>query len=93
MSNTRYRYFKTLPTADMDWLRYNRMGRLLNSHGTLPFIFENAFATLNSLQATGYNFGGLLTARIALGAFEAAFAPGVTLYMCPWAFLASVYTS
>ncbi|KAF8962545.1 MFS general substrate transporter [Flammula alnicola] len=36
----------------------------------------------SSLMATGLNFGSLLTARIALGVFEAGFAPVITLYFC-----------
>ncbi|GBE87251.1 Uncharacterized transporter [Sparassis crispa] len=35
----------------------------------------------STLMASGYNFGGLIVARIGLGVFEACFAPGIPLYM------------
>lgn len=33
-------------------------------------------------QGTGFSFGGLLTARVFLGVFEAGFAPSIPLYFC-----------
>ena len=34
------------------------------------------------VQSTGFNFAGLMVARIGLGVFEAGFGPGIPLYMC-----------
>jgi hypothetical protein len=34
-----------------------------------------------SKQSTGFNFAGLMVARVGLGAFEAGFAPGTPVYM------------
>lgn len=33
-------------------------------------------------QATTFNFGGLIAARLGLGVFEAGFAPAIPLYFC-----------
>lgn len=33
-------------------------------------------------QATTFNFGSLMAARIALGVFEAGFGPAIPLYFC-----------
>ncbi|KAK0436347.1 MFS general substrate transporter [Desarmillaria tabescens] len=36
----------------------------------------------STLMSTAFNFGGLLTARVFLGIFEAGFGPGIPLYFC-----------
>ncbi|KAH7925455.1 MFS general substrate transporter [Leucogyrophana mollusca] len=38
------------------------------------------WAVCSTLMASAFNFGGLMTARIGLGAFEAAFGPAIPLY-------------
>ncbi|THH00963.1 hypothetical protein EW026_g1643 [Hermanssonia centrifuga] len=38
----------------------------------------------STLMSTGFNFAGLLVARISLGVFEAGFGPGIPLYMSLW---------
>ncbi|KAL6306376.1 MFS general substrate transporter [Sparassis latifolia] len=35
----------------------------------------------STLMASGYNFGGLVVARVFLGVFESGFGPGIPLYM------------
>ncbi|KIP12114.1 hypothetical protein PHLGIDRAFT_27519 [Phlebiopsis gigantea 11061_1 CR5-6] len=38
----------------------------------------------STLMSTGFNFAGLIVCRISLGVFEAAFGPGIPLYMSMW---------
>ncbi|GJE96543.1 MFS general substrate transporter [Phanerochaete sordida] len=38
----------------------------------------------STLMSTGFNFAGLIVCRVALGVFEAAFGPGIPLYMSLW---------
>jgi len=38
----------------------------------------------STLMATGFNFPGMMVARIFLGVFEAGFGPGIPLYMSFW---------
>ena len=40
-----------------------------------------------SLQSTGFSYGGLLTARVVLGVFEAGFGPAIPLYFCEFSSL------
>ncbi|TFK71297.1 MFS general substrate transporter [Pluteus cervinus] len=39
------------------------------------------FALCSTLMATGFNFGSLFADRVMLGVFEAAFSPGIPLYL------------
>jgi len=36
----------------------------------------------STLMSTGFNFAGLLVARVCLGVFEAGFGPAIPLYFC-----------
>ncbi|KAF8348602.1 MFS general substrate transporter [Amanita rubescens] len=38
----------------------------------------------STLMSTGFDFGGLMTARIFLGIFEAGFGPAIPLYFCEY---------
>ncbi|EKM58060.1 uncharacterized protein PHACADRAFT_252046 [Phanerochaete carnosa HHB-10118-sp] len=38
----------------------------------------------STLMSTGFDFAGLMACRISLGIFEAAFGPGIPLYMSIW---------
>ncbi|KAF4564556.1 hypothetical protein EYR40_010722 [Pleurotus pulmonarius] len=38
----------------------------------------------STLMATGFNIGGLVTARVSLGIFEACFGPAIPLYFCKY---------
>ncbi|TCD71973.1 hypothetical protein EIP91_000105 [Steccherinum ochraceum] len=38
----------------------------------------------STLMSTGFNFPGLVVARVMLGVFEAGFGPGIPLYMSFW---------
>jgi hypothetical protein len=57
------------------------MGYLLDAYGTVHLPSEGVHQIYLD-QAFGFNLGGLITARIGLGVFEAAFGPGIPLYMC-----------
>ncbi|KIK51651.1 hypothetical protein GYMLUDRAFT_251865 [Collybiopsis luxurians FD-317 M1] len=39
------------------------------------------WGTCSTLMSAGFDFGGLITARVFLGIFEAAFAPAIPLYL------------
>ncbi|KAJ3552699.1 hypothetical protein NM688_g4016 [Phlebia brevispora] len=38
----------------------------------------------STLMSTGFDFAGLIVARVSLGVFEACFGPGIPLYMSLW---------
>ncbi|CAA7267224.1 unnamed protein product [Cyclocybe aegerita] len=47
---------------------------------TYVAIAAIGWGTTSTLMATGFNFASLMTARVALGVFEAGFGPVITLY-------------
>lgn len=56
---------------------------------TLMVRSGNPFELCQNLivyQATGFNFGGLVAARVSLGVFEAGFGPAIPLYFCKLVF-------
>lgn len=60
------------------------MGYLLHPYGqfiTFLLCIFNLTPTYEH-KASGFNFGGLVVARVGLGAFEACFGPGIPLYLC-----------
>ncbi|KAF9077414.1 major facilitator superfamily domain-containing protein [Rhodocollybia butyracea] len=47
-------------------------------------IVAIGWGTTSTLMSTGFDFGGLMTARVFLGIFEAGFGPVIPLYFSLW---------
>ena len=62
------------------------MGYMLYVAGILVLVClqDIVQAAVDSDQATGFNFVGLLACRVGLGVFEAGFGPGIPLYLCEY---------
>lgn len=71
----------------MDRLLRDLLGPLFNAHGVSspPRVHHIVFSQMNSvLQASAFDFPGLIVSRVALGVFEAGFSPALPLYLCEY---------
>ena len=81
ISNSSDHFFEIVPSTSVCGCRGYRMGPNLDAYGSWQSV-PHGVRVFYGAQSAGFNFAGLMTARVVLGVFEAGFGPVITLYFC-----------
>ena len=81
ISNSSDHFFEIVPSTSVCGCRGYRMGPNLDAYGSWQSV-PHGVRVFYGAQSAGFNFAGLMAARLLLGVFEAGFGPVITLYFC-----------
>lgn len=74
-------FLEIVSTTSVCGHRRHRMGPNIDTYGSCQSV-PRGVRVFDGAQSAGFNFAGLMAARLLLGVFEAGFGPVITLYFC-----------